>query len=169
MQKEEPENRFDSADLNDCVQCGECASVCPRHRFDQRFNPRKWMSRLRNVDGQHLLHDRSLWACMKCYRCADICRRSLSPAEELMKMRRLVMARKAYQDEATRHAQTFVNDIRTTGKLNEAFLPLRTLRLKLYKLLPLTLRMIQKGKMPPMRVENVEQMASLKAVFRHFE
>ncbi len=168
MHQSKTDSRFDPASLQDCIQCGECASVCPRHRFDPRFNPRKWMSRLRNADIQDLVRDRSLWSCMKCFRCAAVCRRSMSPAEELMKMRRVIMGKDLYRDAATRHARAFVADIRTTGKLNEAFLPLKTLHFKLYKMLPLAARMVLKGKLPPLRVEKVDQFASLKSIFDSF-
>lgn len=159
---------FDQTSLKDCIQCGECASVCPRHRFDPEFNPRKWMSRLRNAGTKDLIHDRSLWSCMKCFRCADVCRRMMSPAEELMKMRRIVMGSAIYTDEATRHAQAFIDDIRAVGKLNEAFLPLKTLQFKVYKLLPLTARMIARGKLPPLKTRPIDRIESLQSIFRSF-
>lgn len=168
MRQTRNENGFDQTSLQDCIQCGECTSVCPRHRFDSRFNPRKWMSRLRNVAIADLLHDRSLWSCMKCFRCADVCRRLRSPAEELMKARRIVMKAAIYSDPATRHAQAFVDDIRATGKLNEAFLPLKTLHFKVVKMLPMTARMFVKGKLPPLKMERVDQFASLESIFRDF-
>ena len=114
---------FDRESLADCIQCGECTSVCPRHRFDPGFNPRKWMSRPQNVPLQDLIEDRSIWSCLKCFRCPDKCRRLRSPAEELMKMRRIMMQYGSYRNTATRHADAFIHDIRSTGKLDEAFLP----------------------------------------------
>lgn len=168
MQEKTGKTFFDQDSLKDCVQCGECTSTCPRHRFDTRFNPRKWMSRFRNVNVEDLMEDRSLWSCMKCFRCADVCRRQMSPAEELMKMRRLVMKKTLYKDAATRHAQAFIDNIGATGKLNEAFLPLKTLHFRLLQMVPMTLRMISKGKVPPLRVEKVDQLNSLKSIFRDF-
>lgn len=162
------EHVFDQASLTDCIQCGECASACPRHRFDPKFNPRKWMSRLQNVPLSDLLNDRSIWSCMKCFRCADVCRRLRSPAEELMKMRRIIMKEKRYADEATRHAMAFVDDIRSAGKLDEAFLPLKTLNYKIYKLLPMTARMVVHGKLPPLKVEKIDQFESLEQICKDF-
>lgn len=83
-------------------------------------------------------------------------------------MRRVIMAQRLYSDEATRHAQAFVDDIRTTGKLNEAFLPLKTLHFKLVKMLPLMVRMLVKGRIPPLRVKQVDKLASLQSIFDRF-
>jgi heterodisulfide reductase subunit C len=159
---------FDRESLADCIQCGECTSVCPRHRFDPGFNPRKWMSRLQNVPLQDLIEDRSIWSCLKCFRCADKCRRLRSPAEELMKMRRIMMQYGSYRNTATRHADAFIHDIRSTGKLDEAFLPLKTLQFKIYKLLPMAARMLMKGKLPPLKPERIEQHESLEQIFSDF-
>lgn len=85
-----------------------------------------------------------------------------------MKARRIMMTAGSYRDPATRHAQAFVDDIHATGKLNEAFLPLKTLHFKVVKMLPMTVRMLVKGKLPPLQMQKVDQFDSLERIFQDF-
>lgn len=152
----------------DCIQCGECTSSCPRHRFDPAFNPRRWMGRLRLLPLDTLTQDRSAWACLKCFRCASVCRRKLSVGDELIKVRQEVMRSQLYSDPATRHTKAFLDDIRKTGKLDEAFLPLKTLHHKVVKLTPLTLRVLMKGKMPKLMPKKIAGLQSLRDLYDQF-
>jgi hypothetical protein len=63
-----------------------------------------------------------------------------------------------------RHAKAFAFDIYRFGKLNEATLPLVTLRHRIVKMIPLALKMLIRGKLPsplPKRAKNMQQVRGL--------
>ncbi len=70
--------------LSNCDRCGSCAAVCPMRKvypdFDARHAPRTTIARLLlssalrpAVPLTDLLEDDSLWMCLTCDACLDVC------------------------------------------------------------------------------------------------
>ena len=79
------------------------------------------------------------------------------------------MSEKLYSNEATRHAKALYDDVKRKGKLDEAWLPLKTLHFKLYKLIPMTIKMFLKRKIPILFLKRIEKYDSLKDLYDKFE
>jgi heterodisulfide reductase subunit C len=75
------------ADMSSCFTCGECSSACPvageRSTFDPRF-----IFRMVNLGlEEELLRTPSIWLCVQCGRCTDVCPQLVDGCGMIAKLR----------------------------------------------------------------------------------
>lgn len=62
----------DGEHLRTCLQCGNCSGVCP-FGYLMDFPPGKMISYLRADRFDKVIHSDSVWMCVSCYACAQVC------------------------------------------------------------------------------------------------
>lgn len=164
-----------------CMLCGSCASECTKLSQDSSdfFEPFVYVKAHKFVadsrDGAPLEHlqpamNHGVWKCMHCQECVAKCPKALEPAEDVAKLRQTSIKLGMINNAGARHALAFYDDIKSTGRLNEMKMALKTEGiLKSMTRLPFALRLLRRGKMNPLhwpaRVKGIEQIrAILRAV-----
>jgi heterodisulfide reductase subunit C len=150
-------------DILKCIQCGTCSATCPVFRYNPRGNPRKIIAKALLGLKEEVIHSDMIWLCAKCQSCIVKCHKDVSPGEIISAIRTIAI-REGARGAGVRHAKAFAFDIYRFGKLNEATLPLVTLRHRIVKMIPLALKMLIRGKLPsplPKRAKNMQQVRSL--------
>jgi heterodisulfide reductase subunit D len=56
-----------------CLECGKCTSICPAHKADPTFSPRGLVKQGILQRNEELGHDGSLWSCITCRLCKEVC------------------------------------------------------------------------------------------------
>lgn len=125
-----------------CLQCGECASICPVSQINHDFNPRRIISLFQagkyNNEGE-------AWLCVDCKLCTEVCPKGL-PIDKLMES----MKRELYQHSegaGFRHAKAFSENVAKTGVLNERSLMMKLMDRNSAKDMRLYLRVLIKKKL----------------------
>lgn len=78
--------------VEECVQCGACASVCPLSRAGFSLYCKTLIRKLQTGHFEEIIEDASTWACVACNRCSEICPRDAHPAEVIFAFRRIQAA-----------------------------------------------------------------------------
>jgi succinate dehydrogenase / fumarate reductase iron-sulfur subunit len=157
-----------------CILCGACASECNKLSADSEdfLDPFVFSKVQRFVadsrDGgamEHLLPalEQGLWKCVHCQECVTKCPKSLEPAEDIARLRRLAIGQGLTGSPGARHALAFAEDQADPGRLNEMTMAIRTEGLlKSATRLPFALRLLRKGKLNPFQgpsqVKGIEQV-----------
>lgn len=69
--------------LRRCVQCGTCAGACPFGMW-MDYTPRKIIHALRMNELESVLESETVWMCVSCYACSNVCPQEIPLAEVLM-------------------------------------------------------------------------------------
>jgi heterodisulfide reductase subunit C len=90
------------ADINRCWACGSCDFECPVNIATGRLRPQKIvrMANLGMLD--EMLHEPSIWYCLACRRCLQICPNTVKPSDLIAHIRRISMKRKIVSIETYR-------------------------------------------------------------------
>ena len=76
-----------------CMKCGKCSAACPA--FDaMEFHPHQVPSMVESGDIAPLLESPSLFLCMSCLACIDLCPRGVAPARLIEAARVAVIRQK---------------------------------------------------------------------------
>jgi Fe-S oxidoreductase len=62
----------DGEHIRKCLQCGTCSGICP-YGFAMDFPPRSLIAALRADDWHGVLESETIWLCVSCYACAQVC------------------------------------------------------------------------------------------------
>ena len=154
-------------DINKCIQCGTCTASCPVFRYNAQGNPRKIIAQALLGLKEEVIHSEMIWLCAKCQSCIVKCHKEVSPGEIIGAIRTIAI-REGAGGAGVRHSKAFGRDIYRFGKLNETTLPLVTLRHNIAKMIPFALKMLLRGKLPPVlpkRTKGIEQVRRLFARF----
>ena len=159
---------------SDCILCGACVSECSKrsHNSNDFLEPFVFVKAQKYVadsrDKAELEHlspaiKEGLWKCFHCEQCVAKCPKQLEPAEDIAKLRVAAFKKALTDNPGARHALTFLDDIQTTGRLNEAQLALKTEGIfKSITRLPFALRLMKTGKLNPFHspkpVKGIEQV-----------
>jgi len=161
----------------DCILCGSCYSECSMTEVNPRYiSPPVLLKAFRmNNDTrdtlgcerlQQVSGDNGLWDCAHCYKCAEHCVKHIPIVDGIHHLREEVFARNMTRSEGARHAQAFFDDIRSTGRLREATLPLRTLGVvKTFRMVPLAAKMGMKGRTPPLLVKPIPDIERVRKIY----
>ena len=90
--------------LENCIECGLCASACPVVGSDDRYSGPAFLAaagriaaepRRRSLkDALQLVdHDHGLWRCHATFECSEVCPAGVDPAREIMSLRSLLLRR----------------------------------------------------------------------------
>ncbi len=70
--QEKIKEHFDLKFLNDCYACGACNNDCPVAKITQ-FNPKEIVGMVLEGKIDEVLVDPSIWMCLDCYVCYELC------------------------------------------------------------------------------------------------
>jgi len=62
----------DGEKIRKCLQCGTCSGICP-YGFAMDYPPRSLIAALRADDWLGLLESDTIWLCVSCFACANVC------------------------------------------------------------------------------------------------
>lgn len=166
---------------SDCILCGSCYSECSMMEVNPRYiSPPVLLKAFRmNNDTRDTLGcerlrqattDSGLWECAHCHRCAEHCVKHIPIMDGIHRLREEAFERGMTRSEGARHAQAFFDDIRSTGRLREATLPVRTKGLAgSLRMLPLAARMGMRGRTPPLLVRPIPGIERVREIYRGLE
>lgn len=81
-----------------CFTCGECSSACPAACERSVFDPR-YLFRLAHLGlREELLNTPSLWLCVQCGRCTDVCSQGVDGCGLIAELRSAALAEHAVDD-----------------------------------------------------------------------
>ncbi len=136
------------AAIKKCLQCGTCSATCMVHRVNPNYNPRQLIAQtvlgLRSL----VLHSPMIWICARCNYCTARCPKDVRPGEIITAIREIAIEEGIVNNKGVRHSKAFKEDILATGKLNEAFLPLKTLHQGIIGELPYLPSLFKHKKLP---------------------
>lgn len=150
-------------DILKCIQCGTCSASCPVFKYNPQANPRKIIAKALLGLKDEVVHSDMIWLCAKCQSCVVKCHKEVRPGEIINAIRTIAI-REGAGGVGVRHTRAFGSDLYYFGKLNEATLPLVTLRHKILTMIPLAFKMLCRGKIPPLipkRTKNIQQVRKL--------
>lgn len=161
---EEIQALTDGKAIQHCIQCGMCTATCPVAETVPGFSPRRIIARaLLDID-EELLGSDEIWYCARCQQCVASCRKDIGPGDIITAIRTIAIRRGFKKTAGARHTLAFLRHIGRKGKLNEAVLTFRTLKMSTVKMVPYAMRMLAKGKVPPpvtKRIEGIDEVRSL--------
>lgn len=159
----------DGKDILKCIQCGTCTSSCAVARHVKGFRPRKIIAKALLGLKDEVLSSDEIWYCARCQYCTANCRKDIKPGDIITAIRTIAIRKGFKKSAGARHTLAFLNDLKSKGKLDEAFLPLKTLRLGTIKLLPYAVRMIAKGKVPMPLMKSIKGMDEIRELIKEFK
>ena len=167
-----------------CIMCGACVSDCTAMEVDKNFlGPAALAKAYRFVgdprDGADDERLRSLneyggvWDCTRCYECVQACPKGVAPMERIMVLREEIMdagLAKGYGAYGSRHVNSFAKSVEHSGWLDELRLPVETWGMfnlpKMIGALPVGMRALVRGKLPPIRHKKRPGAQNLGRIFR---
>ena len=159
----------DGRELDHCIQCGMCTASCPVAELVPGYSPRQLVARAL-LGLEDVLASDDIWLCARCQECVAVCRKNIRPGDIITALRILALQRGHKQSAGAKHTLAFLASIQKKGKLNEATLPLRTLGLGgTMKLVPYAMRMMGRGKLPPMVVKPIEGLDEVRALVEEYK
>jgi succinate dehydrogenase / fumarate reductase iron-sulfur subunit len=167
-----------SGKLADCIMCGCCFSDCVSRVFDKNFTGPASLAKVhrfvadpRDKSGPKripALLGLGLWSCTHCYFCWSQCPRDVRPVAAISELRILSLGL-GDQSQGSRHVNVFMNSVRTTGMLNETALYLKTMRGAVLRDSGLILKMVTKGRAPPLFPRAIPKIDEVRSLFNLVE
>ena len=169
-----------------CIMCGCCVSDCTVLEVDDNFigpaalakawrfteDPRdstrdERLTELNDVDG-------GIWDCTRCMACVEVCPKEVAPMERIMELRESAIKIGKTNTAGYRHTQSFNSSVRRHGRLDEGRLAVESAGLtnisRLFTdLLPIALRALLKGKLPPLIPHKASNKEQITNIFDEFE
>ena len=170
-----------------CIMCGACVSDCTALEVDKHFlGPAALAKAYRFVgdprDGADEERFRNLneyggvWDCTRCYECVEVCPKGVAPMDRIMALREGIIhagLAKGYGAYGSRHVASFAKSVEHSGWLDELRLPVETWGMfnlpKLIAALPVGMRALMRGKLPPIRHKKRPGAKNLARIFRRSE
>jgi succinate dehydrogenase / fumarate reductase iron-sulfur subunit len=157
--------RFDRS--QDCINCHACDSECDAvmanpeefigpealvktYRYVMDVRDQKTRERLK------LATEKGMWNCAHAYNCIDACPKDVKPADKITRLREMAVDAGLTGNKGARHAKNFLDSLENTGKLEELKMPLKTLSVGVLGFVPDTVRMVSKGKIPPLMQKRIK-------------
>lgn len=195
-QGEEPEGEYIASNesmlhlsgVTACIMCGACVSDCTVLEVDPTFlgpaalaKAYRFTADPRDGDADGVSNERleklseatGMWDCTRCYECVTACPKDVAPMDRIMALRDQAMAAGITNNNGARHASAFTQIVGHSGWLNEVLLPIKTVGLSnipaLMNFLPVGLRALTHGKMPPLIHKNVDDVDKVRKLFRELE
>jgi len=143
----------------DCINCHACSSACDSVEYDDSFlGPEAFVTLHRfakdprdgaKIQRLMLANDNNLWNCVRTYTCIDNCPKDIRPADKITELHEMGIDQ-GLGGKPQRHAKHFISGLKSKGKLDELMMPIKTLRMEVLGFVPDTIKMVSKGKMPPL-------------------
>ena len=178
------EDMLHLAGVMSCIMCGACVSDCTVLEVDPNFlGPAALAKAYRFVaDPRDDADDARLsqlneyagvWDCTRCMQCVEVCPKGVAPMDRIMVLREKTMEAGYTNTYGARHAQAFSDSVEHSGWLDEARLTINTFGKtnikELIKLMPVGLRALRAGKMPPIRHKSIPGVENVRRIFKKVE
>jgi succinate dehydrogenase / fumarate reductase iron-sulfur subunit len=166
-----------------CIFCGTCYSLCPVITADDSFVGPAAIARVgyrfledtrdgsRNERAKTIV-DENLWLCAHCYACS-YCPKHVDPHELIALSCVATIEEGVTNNSGARHALAVADTIKKTGYLEETSVIQGTVGrfniVGLVKVMPLGLRLLVKGKMPPPFMKPVPRVHEIREIFKATE
>lgn len=195
-QVEEPEGEYIASNesmlhlssVTACIMCGSCVSDCTVLEVDPTFlgpaalaKAYRFTADPRDGDAKGVSQERleqlgeptGMWDCTRCGECVTACPKGVDPMDRIMALRDQAMEAGLNNNNGARHAEAFTEIVGHSGWLNEALLPVKTVGITnipaLLNFLPVGLRALTHGKMPPIIHHNIENVKNVRKLVRKLE
>lgn len=154
------------AGVMSCIMCGACVSDCTSLEVDKNFiGPAALAKAYRFVaDPRDDADDARLgslneyggiWDCTRCMQCVEVCPKGVAPMDRIMALRDKAIEAGYTNTYGARHAEAFAKSVEHSGWLDETQLVVNTYGKtnfkELVKLIPVGLRSLRAGKVPPLK------------------
>ncbi len=182
------ESMLELSGVTSCIMCGACVSDCTVLEVDPTFlgpaalaKAYRFTADPRDGDAngvskarlEKLSEATGMWDCTRCYECVTACPKGVAPMDRIMALREQAMDAGLTNNNGARHAEAFTEIVGHSGWLNEALLPIKTVGLAnipaLLNYLPVGLRALTHGKMPPLVHKNIDKVANVRKLVRKLE
>jgi heterodisulfide reductase subunit B len=100
--------------LSACAECGACVEDCPVARADPEFDPNALVRLLVAGDLDSVVASPSLWKCVECHTCAELCPNRYDQMTILRVAKNLAIARGLAPAAAAEGMQAFLGKARLT-------------------------------------------------------
>ena len=168
-------------DATTCIMCGCCYSDCNTLEVDSRF-----LGPAALAKAQRFVHDSrdqatyerirelsepgGIWDCTHCAECVERCPKPTEPMYRIKELMEVAIEQGVTNNPGARHALSFVKSIKHSGRLNENTLPIESMgyfNIKgLMELVPVGLRMLLKGKIPPIIHKSIDDVEDVRRICR---
>jgi succinate dehydrogenase / fumarate reductase iron-sulfur subunit len=195
-QGEEPEGEYIASnesmlhlsEVTSCIMCGSCVSDCTVLEIDPSFlgpaalaKAYRFTADPRDGDETGVSQERleklseatGMWDCTRCSECVSVCPKGVAPMDRIMALRDQALNVGLNNNNGARHAEAFTELVAHSGWLNEALLPVKTVGMgnlpALLNYLPVGLRALTHGKMPPFIHKNIENVGNVRKLVRRLQ
>ncbi len=174
--------------VTSCIMCGACVSDCTVLEVDPTFlgpaalaKAYRFTADPRDGDSDGVSKERleqlneptGMWDCTRCSECVQVCPKGVAPMDRIMALRDQAMAAGFNNTNGARHAQVFTESVGHSGWLNELELPVKTVGITnipaLMSFLPVGLRALTHGKLPPIIHKNIQNVAGVRKLVKKLE
>ena len=171
-------------DVTTCILCASCYSDCNVMEVDREFfgpatlaKANRFIFDTRDAKTQDRLESVSeyngVWDCTHCGECSTRCPTETKPLARIEEVRQAAMAAGVHNNNGARHVLGFRETVGKSGRLNENYLPARSVGFfnipGLLSLIPVGLRMFMRGKNPPLIHHSIDKVAEVRKIFSRFE
>ncbi len=167
-------------DASTCIMCGACYSDCQVLEVDDNFlgpaalaKAQRFVGDSRDAATLERVKELSLpggmWDCTHCGECVERCPKPARPFDRIKELMTVALEEGVHGNVGARHALSFTNSVKHSGRLNETTLPVESIGYfnfkGLFDLLPVGLRMLFKGKIPPIIHKSCDDVKDVKRIF----
>ena len=167
-----------------CIMCGACVSDCTALEVDGNFlGPAALAKAYRFVGDPRDDADKErlgaygqpggIWDCTRCMECVQVCPKGVAPMERIMGLRDRAIVAGFSNNNGARHTESFSDIVKHSGRLDELRLPLKTFGMfnfpALIGLLPVGLRALRRGKLPPIIHKAIPGAEKVRRIFEKLE
>jgi heterodisulfide reductase subunit C len=107
--------------LERCDGCGACSDICPSCLNLPGYDPRKVIKDILADNYEHWLTSKSIWQCLECHNCLELCYQRYGFENAMTAMRTLAAKRGITPPQVKRGWDIFLK----TGRLGDPQLPAR--------------------------------------------
>ncbi|MDA0988257.1 MAG: succinate dehydrogenase iron-sulfur subunit [Chloroflexi bacterium] len=167
-----------------CIMCGACVSDCTALEVDKNFlgpaalaKAYRFLGDPRDDAGNNRLkmygESGGIWDCTRCMECVQVCPKGVAPMERIMSLRDQAIQAGFNNNNGARHTESFSELVKHSGRLDELRLPIKTFGMfnfpALIGLLPVGLRALRRGKMPPIIHKSIPGAEKVRRIFEKVE
>ncbi len=167
-----------------CIMCGACVSDCTVLTVDENFlGPAALAKAYRFVRDPRDDADTSrlaaldeyggVWDCTRCMQCVEVCPKGVDPMGRIMALRDRAMEEGFTKTTGARHAAAFADSVEHSGWLDETKLVVKSHGItnvkEMAKLVPVGLRSLRAGKVPPLIHKSLPGVENVRRIFEQVE